>query len=143
MENDFRLNWRIGARTACLIVNVAARFKSTIAVRHEGRRASARSVMDLMLLGPPNAGARITVTISGTDAALAMREMRRLFAEGLHLDCCPYRGCASTPILVDYFEDRAIYGCSNWHAWEVTGKSNAFMFSNPHKGVAALVASVN
>ena len=141
---DFELNWRIGARTALLIVQLANRYESEILVSHGEMTVSGKSLMGLLMLqseedsrrlrmelwrepemtpsyrdsGLP-AGSRIRVTANGRDAAETMMAITELFSCGNRVDHCPQADCSSPPILISFTQETIEYACSNGHDWEV------------------------
>ncbi|MCC7328311.1 MAG: HPr family phosphocarrier protein [Burkholderiales bacterium] len=70
------------ARACARIVNIASRFRSRISLVVRGRRASARSIVAVMLLTAA-VGATVRLEIDGPDEAEAMREIAALFHDGL------------------------------------------------------------
>jgi phosphocarrier protein len=69
------------ARACAKIVNIASRFRSTVSLTVRGRRASARSIVAVMLLTAA-VGATVRVEIDGPDEVEAMREIAALFHDG-------------------------------------------------------------
>jgi phosphocarrier protein HPr len=69
------------ARACAKIVNIASRFRSTVSLTVKGRRASARSIVAVMLL-TATVGATVRVEIDGPDEVEAMREIAALFHDG-------------------------------------------------------------
>lgn len=126
MDHEFILNWRVGARTAACIVNVAGRFASTVELSSKGFRTNAKSIMGIMLLGDLAARSRVRLFVQGPDAPAAMMKLRELFTIGFPQERCPYNGCPSTPILIFYTEETIFYGCSKWHEWEIARKGLAW-----------------
>ena len=68
------------ARACAKIVEVASRFRCSISLVCKGRRASARSMLAVMLLAA-SVGATIRVETSGPDEAEAMKAMVQLIAD--------------------------------------------------------------
>ena len=63
------------------IVEVASRFRSEVSLIVGGRRASARSIITLMLLSA-SVGSVVRLEVEGSDEARAMREVKALFDSG-------------------------------------------------------------
>ncbi|WP_437512604.1 phosphoenolpyruvate--protein phosphotransferase [Sorangium sp. So ce1099] len=70
------------ARPATALVEVAKRFRAEIAVRHGEKTANGKSLVALLGLGAV-AGARLTVSAAGDDAAAALAALDAAFAGGL------------------------------------------------------------
>lgn len=70
------------ARPATALVEVAKRFRSDIAVHHEGKAGNARSLVSLLRLGV-SGGAVLTISASGPDAEAALAAVRTAFDAGL------------------------------------------------------------
>lgn len=66
------------ARPAALLVRTANRFKSEVSIQKGKHKVNGKSIMGVMMLaaGP---GSRITIRVSGPDAANAMKEIEKLF----------------------------------------------------------------
>ena len=131
IEKEFETKWRIGARTAAMIVRVTSRFRSEISLSHGEEGVNAKSIMGIMMLQSEadsktlrdaglKAGSRIRVTARGPDAAAAMDALSELFSCGARIDLCIEPGCPSPPILTGYTPDIIYYACSNGHAWTVS-----------------------
>lgn len=69
------------ARACARIVQVASRFRSSISLVAQGRRASARSLVAIMLLSA-SVGTVVRLEVDGPDEAHAMREVAALFHDG-------------------------------------------------------------
>jgi phosphocarrier protein len=67
------------ARACARVVQVASRFRCSISLTWNGRRASARSMLAMMLLAV-SVGATIQVETSGPDETEAMTAMVQLIA---------------------------------------------------------------
>jgi len=65
------------ARAAARFVKTAAQFESDIRVRKNGTAVSGRSIMGLMMLAAAS-GARVEITATGADAAIAVDTLARL-----------------------------------------------------------------
>ncbi|HTN87668.1 MAG TPA: phosphoenolpyruvate--protein phosphotransferase [Sorangium sp.] len=76
------------ARPATALVEVAKRFRAEIAVRHGEKTANGKSLVALLGLGAV-AGARLTVSAAGDDAAAALEALGAAFAGGLGEDAAP------------------------------------------------------
>ena len=66
------------ARAASQLVMLARRFQAEVLVELNARKADAKSLLALMLLGA-DGGSEVTVTVSGEDATKAADEIRALF----------------------------------------------------------------
>jgi phosphocarrier protein len=113
IEKEFETKWRIGARTAAMIVRVTSRFRSEISLSHGEETVNARSIMGLMMLQSEadsktlrdaglKADSRIRVTARGPDAAAAMDALSELFSRGARIDPCIEPGCPSPPMVTGY-----------------------------------------
>lgn len=119
MNDEFILNWRVGLRTACLIVQVASRFASHIEICRKGQKVNATDITGIVLLFCKcRAGARFRLAINGSDAETAMQVLRELFTVGPRQGGCLHDGCPSAAILLSYSADKIVYGCSKYHEWE-------------------------
>lgn len=67
------------ARPAALFVETAKRFSSNIAVFHGERKANAKSITSLLLLGI-NKGTTIEIEADGPDEAEAVKALQELFS---------------------------------------------------------------
>ena len=65
------------ARAAAKLVEAAARFQSTIQVKHDGETVDARSILGLMMLNA-RIGTRIELSAEGTDAQEALAAVMAL-----------------------------------------------------------------
>jgi phosphotransferase system HPr (HPr) family protein len=68
------------ARPASRLVEAAGRFESSIELVHEGRRVSAKKILDVLVLGAP-AGSRVVVEAEGPDAQAAADAVAALLAD--------------------------------------------------------------
>ncbi len=68
----------IHARPAAMFVKIASRFQCDIFLEKDGERINGKSIMGLLMLaaGP---GSRLTLEVSGRDAAQAAAEIEDLF----------------------------------------------------------------
>ena len=69
------------ARACAKLVEIDSRFRCNVSLVVKGRRASARNIVALMLLGA-SVGATVRLEVDGPDEALAMREIATLFRDG-------------------------------------------------------------
>ena len=69
------------ARACAKIVNVASRFCCDVSIAVKDRRASARSIVALMLLSA-SVGTTVRVEVDGPEEAVAIREITALFQDG-------------------------------------------------------------
>jgi phosphocarrier protein len=78
-----RINNRLGlhARAAAKIVKVASRFRSSVSLVVEDRRASARSILAVMMLAA-SMGSVVRLEVRGPDEAAAMTAMVKLIDDG-------------------------------------------------------------
>lgn len=126
LELPFELKWRVGARTASLIAQLAKRFKARIMITRADATISAKEIKPIMRLGLV-AGSRIKIRINGPDAAAAMRTFSKVFTCGHRQDRCLYEDCPSTPIFLGWGQRYLGYGCSKQHVWGVTGETGALL----------------
>jgi phosphotransferase system HPr (HPr) family protein len=68
------------ARPAGLFVRTAAPFAADVVVGANGKRANAKSILEVLALGAV-AGSELTISASGDDAAEAVDALVRLVAE--------------------------------------------------------------
>ena len=136
IEKEFETKWRIGARTAVLIVRLTSRFRSEISLSAGEDTVNAKSTVDVVMLQSEadsentsyatlrdaglQAGSRIKVTARGPDAAAAMDALSELFSCGARIDLCIEPGCPSPPMLTGYTPDIIHYACSKMHVWTVS-----------------------
>jgi phosphocarrier protein len=80
---EFRLINRLGlhARAAAQLVQTANRFKADVFVIKDGEEVNGKSIMGLLMLAAP-VGSLLRVTVSGDDAAEAMRAIGALINDG-------------------------------------------------------------
>jgi phosphocarrier protein HPr len=69
------------ARAAAKVVRVASQFRCSVSLVLNGRRASARSMLAVMMLAA-SVGSVVRVEVSGPDEAAAMTAMVRLIGDG-------------------------------------------------------------
>ena len=50
LKKEFELKWRIGARTAALIVKCASSFTSKVEISYANQTADAKSIVEVMML---------------------------------------------------------------------------------------------
>jgi len=65
------------ARPAGAFVRAAASFAARIEVQANGRRANAKSILEILALGA-DGGTELAISASGDDAAQAVADLRRL-----------------------------------------------------------------
>lgn len=84
---EFKIVNRLGlhARAAAQLVQTANRFASDVMIEKDGNEVNGKSIMGLLMLAAPQ-GSRITVTVSGKDAAEAMRMIGTLINDGFGED---------------------------------------------------------
>jgi phosphocarrier protein HPr len=70
------------ARACARIVSIASRFRSKVSVVVNGRRASARNIVAVMVLTAA-VGTNLRLEIEGPDEVEAMRAISALFHDGL------------------------------------------------------------
>ena len=80
---DVGITNRLGlhARAAAKIVRLASQFRCSVCLIVDGRRASARSMVAVMMLAA-SVGTTVTLETSGPDEAAAMAAMVQLFDNG-------------------------------------------------------------
>ena len=78
------ITYRLGlhARACARIVELASRFRCNVALVYGRRRASARSIVSVMLLAV-GMGGLVRVETDGPDESAAMSAMIRLLTQGL------------------------------------------------------------
>lgn len=69
------------ARACARIVQIASKFRSTVSLQVKGRRASARSIVAVMLL-TASVGATVRIDVDGPDEVQAMKAIAALFHDG-------------------------------------------------------------
>ena len=69
------------ARACAKIVRIAARFRANIVLTTSGRRASARSIIAVMMLAAA-VGSTVTIRVDGPDEAAAADAIVSLFEDG-------------------------------------------------------------
>jgi phosphocarrier protein HPr len=69
------------ARACAKLVQIASRFRCNVSLVVKGRRASARNIVAVMLLGA-SLGATVRLEVDGPEEAVAMREIAALFHDG-------------------------------------------------------------
>jgi len=79
MERTVTIVNKLGlhARAAAKLVTLAARFKSDIRVKKDGREVSGKSIMGVMMLAAGK-GSRITLRAEGPDADKALEALEAL-----------------------------------------------------------------
>ena len=84
---DFKIVNRLGlhARAAAQLVQTANRYMSDVTIEKDGNEVNGKSIMGLLMLAAPQ-GSFITVTVSGEDAAEAMRVIGTLINDGFGED---------------------------------------------------------
>ena len=82
-KRDIAITNRLGlhARSSAKIVQLASRFRSHVTLAYRGRRASARSIVAVMLLAA-SVGATIVLEAEGPDEVEAMTAMSELIDDG-------------------------------------------------------------
>jgi phosphocarrier protein len=65
------------ARASAKVVNLAARFASEIYLVRDGRKANARSILDVMKLAASH-GTQLELVVKGTDEVEALAAMEKL-----------------------------------------------------------------
>ena len=86
-NSDFKIVNRLGlhARAAAQLVQTANRFLSDVTIEKDGNEVNGKSIMGLLMLAAPQ-GSKITVTVSGVDAAEAMKVIGTLIDDGFGED---------------------------------------------------------
>jgi len=69
------------ARACARLVQIASRFRSSVSLQVKGKRASARSIVAVMLL-TASVGSTVRIEVEGPDEAEAMRAIAALFHDG-------------------------------------------------------------
>ena len=83
----FKIVNRLGlhARAAAQLVQTANRFVSDVTIAKDGDEVNGKSIMGLLMLAAPQ-GSRVTVTVSGRDAAEAIKVIGSLINDGFGED---------------------------------------------------------
>jgi len=86
-SSAFKIVNRLGlhARAAAQLVQTANRFRADVTIEKDGNEVNGKSIMGLLMLAAPQ-GSRITVTVSGEDAAEAMKVIGTLINDGFGED---------------------------------------------------------
>ncbi len=73
LRKEFTIENEVGlhARPASVLVQTANRFVSTITIKHDGEKANAKSIINVLSLGVEK-GTKITIEIDGEDEKEAM-----------------------------------------------------------------------
>jgi phosphocarrier protein HPr len=81
---EIEITYRLGlhARACARVVTLASRFRCSVALVYGRRRASARSIVSMMLLAV-GMGGLVRVETDGPDESAAMSAMVRLLTQGL------------------------------------------------------------
>lgn len=82
VEAELVLPAHLHARPAGALVQVAARFASTVEICHGGKTANARGVLGLMSLGAL-AGSTVVIRATGPDAAAAVTAVADVLAHAV------------------------------------------------------------
>ncbi len=69
------------ARACARIVQIASKFRANVWLQVKGKRASARSIVAVMLL-TASVGATVRIEVDGPDEAQAMKAIAALFHDG-------------------------------------------------------------
>lgn len=80
VREEIKIVNRLGihARPAALIAQEAGKFKSEICLIKEGIEINAKSIMGVMMLAAEK-GAKITITVTGSDEIEAIKALRKVF----------------------------------------------------------------
>lgn len=83
----FKIVNRLGlhARAAAQLVQTANRFAADVTIEKDGNEVNGKSIMGLLMLAAPQ-GSIISVTVSGNDAAEAMKVIGTLINDGFGED---------------------------------------------------------
>ena len=86
-SSEFKIVNRLGlhARAAAQLVQTANRFVSDVTIAKDGDEVNGKSIMGLLMLAAPQ-GSRVTVTVSGSDAAEAIKVIGTLINDGFGED---------------------------------------------------------
>ena len=87
IEIEFVIEYELGLhmRPATLFARVLTPFESDVIVSNDGKKADARSMLQLLSLAAPK-GTPLAVSAVGPDAGEAMRAIEDLFANNFALD---------------------------------------------------------
>jgi phosphocarrier protein len=86
-SSEFKIVNRLGlhARAAAQLVQTANRFVSDVTIAKDGDEVNGKSIMGLLMLAAPQ-GSSVTVTVSGRDAAEAIKVIGSLINDGFGED---------------------------------------------------------
>jgi phosphocarrier protein len=80
---EIRNRFGLHARAAAMLVKTASLFDAEVTVGKDGQVVNGRSIMGVMMLAAEQ-GSRIEVTVSGPQAAEALRAIEELVAACFH-----------------------------------------------------------
>lgn len=127
LEWKFELKWRMGARTAIVIMERAKLYQAKVFLTCEGLRMPLRGIMDVMLIGNFAAAGdgRMGLTVRGPEAMAAFMDFVDFFGAGAAQTRCPTSGCDSSPCLVECGRGGMIYSCMKFHSYRVPRSDEA------------------
>lgn len=73
----------VHARPAGLIVDITGQAKGDVTIIHDGQKANAKSILNVMMLAIPP-GSHVNFEIDSEDEEEVMKQLERLFHENFH-----------------------------------------------------------
>jgi phosphocarrier protein len=73
----------VHARPAGMIVDITGQTKSDVTIIHDGQKANAKSILNVMMLAIPP-GSEVQFEIDGQDEEDVMKQLERLFHDNFH-----------------------------------------------------------
>jgi phosphocarrier protein len=73
----------VHARPAGMIVDITGQTKSDVPIIHDGQKANAKSILNVMMLAIPP-GSEVQFEIDGQDEEDVMMQLERLFHDNFH-----------------------------------------------------------
>lgn len=77
----------IHARPAGMIVDITGQAKSDVSIIHEGSRANAKSILNVMMLAIP-AGSEVKFEVEGEDEESVVQQLEQLFNDHFNEEPC-------------------------------------------------------
>lgn len=87
LSAEYQIVNRLGlhARAAAQLVQTANRFLSDVIIEKDGNEVNGKSIMGLLMLAAPQ-GSTISITVTGDDAAEALKQIGLLINNGFGED---------------------------------------------------------
>lgn len=77
----------IHARPAGMIVDITGQAKSEVSIIHEGSKANAKSILNVMMLAIP-AGSEVIFEVDGEDEENVVQQLEKLFNDHFNEEPC-------------------------------------------------------